>query len=91
MVAQVALYQAFLRVLRFPSLVATPSLLHTHLSTPHEVCDSSDKAAHYHTRGTTLVSSSVPTLGSSAAQTDVCRICLGFGEGTGALLLETRL
>jgi hypothetical protein len=29
-----------------------PPLLHTHLSPPHEVCDSSGQAAHYHTVGT---------------------------------------
>jgi hypothetical protein len=29
-----------------------PPLLHTNLSPPHEVCDSSDHAAHYYTLGT---------------------------------------
>jgi hypothetical protein len=29
-------------------------LLHIHLSPPHEVCDSPDQAAHYHTLGSKL-------------------------------------
>jgi hypothetical protein len=33
---------------RFALLIAIPPLLHTHLSLPHEVCDSPDHAAHYH-------------------------------------------
>jgi hypothetical protein len=33
--------------------IITPSL-HTHLSPPHEVCDSPDQAAHYHTLGLKL-------------------------------------
>jgi hypothetical protein len=31
-----------------------PPLLHIHLSPPHEVCDRSDQAAHYHNLGPTL-------------------------------------
>jgi hypothetical protein len=32
-------------------LITIPPLLHTHLSPPHEVCDSPDQAAHYQTLG----------------------------------------
>jgi hypothetical protein len=31
-----------------------PPLLHIHLSPPHEVCDRSDQAAHYHNLGPKL-------------------------------------
>jgi hypothetical protein len=31
-----------------------PPLLHIHLSPPHEVCDRSDQAAHYHNLGPQL-------------------------------------
>jgi hypothetical protein len=31
-----------------------PPLLHSHLSPPHEVCDCSDQAAHYHNLGPQL-------------------------------------
>jgi hypothetical protein len=31
-----------------------PPLLHIHLSPPHEVCDCSDQAAHYHILGPKL-------------------------------------
>jgi hypothetical protein len=31
-----------------------PPLLHIHLSPPHEVCDCSDQAAHYHNLGAQL-------------------------------------
>jgi hypothetical protein len=31
-----------------------PPLLYTHLPLPHEVCDSSDQAAHYHALGPKL-------------------------------------
>jgi hypothetical protein len=31
-----------------------PPLLHIHLSPPHEVCDCSDQAAHYHNLGPQL-------------------------------------
>jgi hypothetical protein len=36
-----------------------PPLLHTHLSPPHELCNSPDQAAHYHTAGPTLGASSL--------------------------------
>jgi hypothetical protein len=49
----------FLRVLWFPPLIIIPPLLHTHLSPPHEMCDSPDQAAHYHTLGTKLGASSL--------------------------------
>jgi hypothetical protein len=39
----------FLRVLQGFLLVIIPPLFPTHLSPDHEVCDSSDQAAHYHT------------------------------------------
>jgi hypothetical protein len=35
------------------------SLLHTHLSLPHEVCNSPDQAAHYHTLSPKLWTSSL--------------------------------
>jgi len=35
------------------------TLLHTHLSPPHEVCDSPDQAAHYHTLGSKFGASSL--------------------------------
>jgi hypothetical protein len=44
----------FLRVLRFSPVNIIPPLLHIHLSPPHEVCDSSDQAAHYHHLGPKL-------------------------------------
>jgi hypothetical protein len=44
----------FLRVLRFSPVNIVPPLLHIHLSPPHEVCDSSDQAAHYHKLGPKL-------------------------------------
>jgi hypothetical protein len=47
-VDKVALGQVYLRVLRFSPANIIPPLLHIHLSPPHEVCDSSDQAAHYH-------------------------------------------
>jgi hypothetical protein len=37
----------------FPTNIIPP-LLHIHLSPPHEVCDSSDQAAHYHHLGPKL-------------------------------------
>jgi hypothetical protein len=55
---EVALQQVFLRVLLFPPLIIIPPLLHTHLSPPHEVCDSPVQAANYHTLGTKLGASS---------------------------------
>jgi hypothetical protein len=53
-VDKVALGQVFLRVLRFSPASIIPTLLHIHLSPPHEVCDNSDKAAHYHNLGPKL-------------------------------------
>jgi hypothetical protein len=49
-------------------LVTIPPLLHTHLSPPHEVSDSPDQAAHYHTAGTKLGASSVTTLSWSRSK-----------------------
>jgi hypothetical protein len=46
--------QVFLRVLRFSPATIIPPWLHSHLSPPHEVCDSSDLAAHYHHLGPKL-------------------------------------
>jgi hypothetical protein len=43
----------------FLQLVIIPSLLHTHLSPPHEVCDSSDEVTHCHTLGPKLGASSL--------------------------------
>lgn len=40
-----------LRVLRFLLLIVIPPQRHTHLSPPHEVCDSPELEAHYHTPG----------------------------------------
>jgi hypothetical protein len=53
-VDKVALGQIFLRVLRFSPANIIPPLLHIRLSPPHEVCDSSDQAAHYHHLGPKL-------------------------------------
>jgi hypothetical protein len=53
-VDKVALGQVFLRILRFSPSNIIPPLLHIHLSPPHEVCDSSDQAAHYHRLGPKL-------------------------------------
>jgi hypothetical protein len=47
-VDKVALGQVFLQVLRFSPANIIPPLLHIHLSPPHEVCDSSNQATHYH-------------------------------------------
>jgi hypothetical protein len=54
MVDKVALGQVFLRVLRFSHANIIPPLFHIYLSPPHEVCDSSDQAAHYHHLGPKL-------------------------------------
>jgi hypothetical protein len=59
MVDKVALGQAFLRDLRFSPVNIIPPLLHTHLSPPHQVCDSPDQAARYHTLGAMLGASSL--------------------------------
>jgi hypothetical protein len=53
-VDKVAPGQVFLRVLQFSPANIIPPLLHIHLSLPHEVCDSSDQAAHYHHLGPKL-------------------------------------
>jgi hypothetical protein len=50
----VALGQVFLRALRLSPVDIIPPLRHSHLSRPHEVCDSADQAAHYHTLGPKL-------------------------------------
>jgi hypothetical protein len=42
-----------------PLLITIPPLVHTYLSPPHEVHDSPDQAAHYHTLGPKLVASSL--------------------------------
>jgi hypothetical protein len=51
MVDEVVLQEVFLRVLQFFLLIIIPPLLRTHLSPSHEVGDSPDQAAHYHTLG----------------------------------------
>jgi hypothetical protein len=38
----------------FPCQYIIPPLLHIHLSPPHEVCDSSEQAPHYHHLGPKL-------------------------------------
>jgi hypothetical protein len=53
-VDKVALGQVFLRVLRFFPVSIIPPLLNIHLLPPHEVCDSSDQAGHYHHLGPKL-------------------------------------
>jgi hypothetical protein len=64
MLDEVALQQGFLRfVSGSPLIITIPPLLHTHLSQPHEVCDSPDQAAHYHTLGTKLAASSLKLAG----------------------------
>jgi hypothetical protein len=45
--------------LGFPLLLIIQSLLYTDLSLPHEVCDSLDQVAHYHTLGPKLQASSL--------------------------------
>jgi hypothetical protein len=40
--------QVFSEYFGFPCKYIIPPLLHIHLSPPHEVCDRSDQAAHYH-------------------------------------------
>jgi hypothetical protein len=56
---KVALGQVFIRVIRFSPVNIIPPLLHIHISPPHEVCDSSDQAAHYHHLGPKLGASLV--------------------------------
>jgi hypothetical protein len=43
--------QVFSENFGFPCKYIIPPLLHIHLSPPHEVCDCSDQAAHYHNLG----------------------------------------
>jgi hypothetical protein len=69
---KVALGQGFLRVLWFSPINIIPSLLNTHLSPPHEGCDSSDQAAHYHIFGPKL---GAPSLTWYLAGTEERRIC----------------
>jgi hypothetical protein len=49
----------FSEFISFPLLIIIPPLLHTHLSPPHEVRDSPDQTAHYHTLGPKLGASSL--------------------------------
>jgi hypothetical protein len=51
---KVALGQDFLLVFRAFSANIIPPVFHIHLSPPHEVCDSSDQAEHYHHLGPKL-------------------------------------
>jgi hypothetical protein len=53
-VDKVALGQVFLRDLRFSPANIIPPLLHILVSSPHEVCDSSNQTAHYHHLGPKL-------------------------------------
>jgi hypothetical protein len=46
--------QVFSEYFGFPCKDIIPPLLHIHLSPPHEVCDCSDQAAHYHNLGPQL-------------------------------------
>jgi len=55
MVDKVATGQVFTRVLRFSPVGIIPPLPHIQ----HEVCDSSDQAAHYHALGPKLGTSSL--------------------------------
>jgi hypothetical protein len=53
-VDKVALGQVFLRVLQFYPVSIIPPLLHINLSPPHDLCDSSEQASHYHHLGPKL-------------------------------------
>jgi hypothetical protein len=57
-VDKVALGQVFLPVIPFFPVSIVPPLLHIHLSPPHEVCGSSEQAAHCHTFSPKLGASS---------------------------------
>jgi hypothetical protein len=46
--------QVFSEYFGFPCKYIIPPLLNIHLSPPHEVCDCSDQAAHYHNLGPQL-------------------------------------
>jgi hypothetical protein len=56
---KVTLEQDSLRVLRFSPASIIPPFRHTYPLLPHEVCDSSDQAAHYHTLDLKLGASSL--------------------------------
>jgi hypothetical protein len=51
LVGKMALEQFLYELLWFSLLIIIPPLLHTRVSLPHEVCDKSDQAAHYHILG----------------------------------------
>jgi hypothetical protein len=46
--------QVFSEYFGLPCKYIIPPLLHIHLSPPHEVCNCSDQAAHYHNLGSKL-------------------------------------
>jgi hypothetical protein len=46
--------QVFSEYFGFPCKYIIPPSLHIHLLPPHEVCDCSDQAAHYHNLGSQL-------------------------------------
>jgi hypothetical protein len=46
--------QVFSEYFGFPCKYIIPPLFHIHLSQPHEECDRSDQAAHYHNLGPQL-------------------------------------
>jgi hypothetical protein len=58
----------------FPASMIPP-LLHTHLSPPHEVCNRSDQAAHYHTLGPKLGASSLTRYLAGAEERNVIYFC----------------
>jgi hypothetical protein len=53
-VDKVSLGQVFHRAVRFSPASIIPPFLRIHLSPPHEVCNNSDQAAHYHHLGLKL-------------------------------------
>jgi hypothetical protein len=55
----VALEQVLYKFFSFPMLIIIPLFHHTHLSLPHEVCNSPDQAAQYRTLGPKLGASSL--------------------------------
>jgi hypothetical protein len=58
-VDEVALEQFSLQFRRFFLLIIMLASLRSHLSSPHEVCDSPDQAAYYHILGSKLEDSSL--------------------------------
>jgi hypothetical protein len=48
---EVTMKETFQRLHQFPPLITILPQLHTQPSPPHEVCDSPDQAAQYHTLG----------------------------------------